>query len=227
MIPKIAHFHWAGKPLPWLRMVGLWSFARQNPDWEVRLIRTPEHIKVLDLPSYGHEADWTLYEALYEHGGFAMHTDTVFVKPVPEQWCFADFTGCSAYGQALHHICFGAAQGSLLMKDCLDRCPEINYERGYQVLGVELINGVIRRSGGVGNLNARSIAFCDMSVNALTPIPWRRPQDFWKEEPLQLPEESVGATWFGASDISKEYEPKATPDSDYAIVQLAREVLSE
>jgi hypothetical protein len=35
-IPKIAHFYWGEKTLPWLRFLTLSTFQKFNPDWEIR-----------------------------------------------------------------------------------------------------------------------------------------------------------------------------------------------
>ena len=40
MIPKRAFFLWVGYgELPWLRKLSIGSFRKQNPDWNVQLIR--------------------------------------------------------------------------------------------------------------------------------------------------------------------------------------------
>jgi len=36
-IPKIAHFYWGNKVLPYLRYLTLYSFKKYNPDWEIKL----------------------------------------------------------------------------------------------------------------------------------------------------------------------------------------------
>ena len=36
-IPKIAHFYWGNKVLPYLRYLTLYSFKKYNPDWVVNL----------------------------------------------------------------------------------------------------------------------------------------------------------------------------------------------
>ena len=35
-IPKIAHFYWGGGPLSYLRFLSIQSFAKQNPDWQIK-----------------------------------------------------------------------------------------------------------------------------------------------------------------------------------------------
>lgn len=36
-IPKIVHFYWGNKILPYLRYLTLYSFKKYNPDWEIKL----------------------------------------------------------------------------------------------------------------------------------------------------------------------------------------------
>lgn len=36
-IPKIAHFYWGNKVLPYLRYLTLYSFKKYNPDWKINL----------------------------------------------------------------------------------------------------------------------------------------------------------------------------------------------
>ena len=52
-IPKIAHFYWGNKVLPYLRYLTLYSFKKYNPDWDVNLY-TP---KILQS-----EMSWTSSE---------------------------------------------------------------------------------------------------------------------------------------------------------------------
>ena len=37
MIPLRAFFYWGGRPLPWIRRMGVLSFAKHNPNWTVEL----------------------------------------------------------------------------------------------------------------------------------------------------------------------------------------------
>lgn len=56
-IPKIAHFYWGNKELPFLRYLTIQSFHKYNPDWEIRFY----------YPKYRSEAKtWKTHEHKYE-----------------------------------------------------------------------------------------------------------------------------------------------------------------
>ena len=103
---KIAHFHWHGGPLSWLRWVTLVSFQKHNPDWEIRLHRT--HETVFGLNEKASMSDWTRYIALYESGGLAFDTDIVFVKPIPPEWLHHQHCITIKNGRPAHMAVMGA-----------------------------------------------------------------------------------------------------------------------
>lgn len=222
MIPRIAHFHWEGPPMGWLRMMGIWSFIRLNPRWEVRLHRTPDKIRKLKLPCYGNEADWTWLEMVHKHGGFALATDTVFVKPMPEEWLDADFCGCFLNDERLWHCCFGAKRRNKFIKACFDHCSNsLKAEMGYEHLGIKLLNRVFQK-------DRDSVLRCNlsrMSDSAITPVGYYEVERCWEGGELDLPDDTVGVTWFGANKLSLIYEYKAD-SGDFPITKLARKVLS-
>lgn len=45
-IPKIVHFYWGRTPLSFLRYLSVASFAKFNPDWDIRIYRVVESQKV-------------------------------------------------------------------------------------------------------------------------------------------------------------------------------------
>jgi hypothetical protein len=234
MIPKIAHFHWDGPPINWLRMRGIDSFLKMNPRWDVRIHRTPEHIRKLKLTHLANEADWTWYEALYYTGGFAMATDTVFVKPVPDEWCDADFCGTAtmASGQSrwvLYHGCMGAAQGFSLMHDCMVECEKMNHGAlAYQQMGIDLLDRVVSNNGGLSSMMRKGLKFRNVRAAAMTPIHWYEVEKCWSEDPIEMNEQTIGVTWFGGNEESKRREwDVPVLHSDSAIVKLAMEVCGD
>ena len=56
-IPKIAHFYWGNKTLPYLRYLTVFSFAKHNPDWEIRFYYPKsEHMqKVSPVPEHTYQ----------------------------------------------------------------------------------------------------------------------------------------------------------------------------
>jgi hypothetical protein len=206
VIPKIAHFHWEGKPIPWLRMMGIWTFARLNPRWEIRLHRTPDHIRERNLPCYANEADWTWIEKLYDAGGFAMPTDTVFIKPIPDEWCEGDLCGCTNGTDRLFHNCIGSVPYTEFLLECIDRCEAMVPDNlDYQAMGTLLLADVVDKMGG--------------------PVLWSEPERCWEPDPLPITDETVGVVWYGGHPVSKANEWTALEDHpDAAIVKLALEV---
>lgn len=224
MIPKIAHFHWAGRPINWMRLASIGTFAKLNPDWEVRLIRTPKHIRACKLPLYAHEADWAWYEALYEYGGFAMATDTVFVRPIPDDWCDATMNGCKNDTGILYHCCVGAEPKLDFMRICAERCAEVATQDNleYQDMGVDLMRSVANRDCSIPK------NFRDVSLNAICPVKFDEVEKCWATDDIQLAADTIGVTWFGGNEHSrdKEWEVPGKHD-DAAIVRLARRMLGE
>ena len=222
MIPKIAHFHWEGEPLNWLRMMSIYTFARLNPRWEIRLIRTPDHIRKRNLPEYAHGADWAWYEALYEHGGFAMATDTVFVKPIPDEWCDAEMCGCTNGSKNLWHCCIGSVPSTRFLSSCIDRCEKMSPDDiGYEDMGILLMKDVMASTG-------MPKKFFDYPLEAMCPVHCWDVSRCWERGQIEITDEVIGVTWFGGDDCSGEKEWE-TPGKhkDSAIVKLALEVTGD
>ena len=223
MIPKIAHFHWEGRPINWLRMMSLYTFARLNPRWEIRLLRSPDHIREKKLSRLANEADWTWLEALYEHGGFAMATDTVFVKPVPDEWCDADLCVCASGRDDFFHCCFGSIPGTTFLRDCVDSCVGLSStpNLAYQQMGVTLLNEMVRKRGGFRSMG-REMSIAYTPAEAMTPVRFHSPERCWAPEPLPITDATVGVTWFGGHPSSAEREWDVPGQhADAAIVKLA------
>ncbi len=228
MIPRIAHFHWEGKPMPWLRMMGLYTFIRLNPRWEVVLHRTPEHMRKANLPCHANEADWVWLEAVYEHGGFALATDTVFVRPMPEEWLEGDFCG-SPKNNKLYHCCFGAKKGHEFVGACVQEARQVAAISGiaYQDLGITLFDRMIEKRGGLSQMFKNNPeSFVHMETASITPVPFYEARKCWGSEDLSLPETAIGVTWFGGDKSSKTAEWGAEKTNS-AIVRLARKVIGE
>jgi len=220
VIPKIAHFHWEGQPINWLRMAGVHTFAKLNPRWEVRLVRTPDHIRARNLPLLAHEADWTWFEVLERDGGFAMATDTVFVKPIPDEWCEGDFCGCTNGTGNIFHCCIGSIPGTEFLSRCVRGCetvPPIALD--YQAMGVLMMQHTVKKMGGLGRLGR----MVDMPPEALCPVGWWQPERCWAREPLPITDDTIGVTWFGGHESNREWDIPA----DAAIVRLAHEVIGD
>lgn len=205
----------------WLRMMGVWSFIRLNPRWEVRLLRTPDNIRKLKLKCVGNEADWTWAEALYEHGGFSFGTDTIFIKPVPEEWLDADMC-CCPDGEKVWHGTLGSAPKTSFMQRYVDACRAHQTPHdGYQAYGTDMINGLLGSMGGLSTLG-NELKISRMSLDAMTPIRWSAPQKLWEGEEPKFPEDTFAVTWYGNAPCSKEREYEVPhKHADARIVRLA------
>lgn len=58
-IPKIAHFYWGEKTLPYLRFLSIWSFYKFNPDWEIRFYYPQHPYSKIDWNTHEHKFNFT------------------------------------------------------------------------------------------------------------------------------------------------------------------------
>ena len=144
-IPRVAHFYWAGGPLPWLRLQALESFHRLHPDWEVVLGSPDEQ----DLPVWARlerdsvtdpklppaaRSDVWRYWALAERGGLYADTDVVFLRSV-EGRLFGE-TGVDAWittDMGTGVPCFGAKR--VRPAGARRACLEYNFRISIGLLG--------------------------------------------------------------------------------------------
>src|SRR5690606_28717819 len=64
-IPKIAHFYWGNKQMPFMRYLSLYSFSKLNPDWEIKLHVPTLRKEHLDVTWKTHEhrgGDHSIFE---------------------------------------------------------------------------------------------------------------------------------------------------------------------
>lgn len=55
IIPKIAHFYWGEKTLPYMRYLTISSFARYNPEWKIKLYTPTIGSSSITWPSHEHK----------------------------------------------------------------------------------------------------------------------------------------------------------------------------
>lgn len=220
MIPKIAYFHWSGDgpTMSWLRTVSIVSFAKFNPEWEIRLIRTPQHIRDRKLKFLGQEADWSWWEALLENGGFQVATDIVFVNPVPGDWLKGPLAcNTRGSGSVFQFAMLGCERGNEFMRNVVRRCYEVaNGEHpSYQAFGTEMLQGLGLPPGPI----------TEIPMSALCHYDHTKVGSLWFPGQLDLPQEAIGVHWYGGHELSKAAELAAGPNSDYAITDLAKSVM--
>lgn len=219
MIPKIAHFHWAGKPMNWLRWASLRTFEKFHPDYEIRIIRTPDDIRErcdeLGL-SYAHQADWSWYRALATTGGWQIATDVVFVSRIPDEWNERDLCVCTNGTKHIYQFAaMGACAGNRFFALCDERCRAVvSNEIGYQGLGVDMLQAMNVPSQ---NNPQPMDSFCPIQCDSIPLL--------WSYEALNLPPNVVGVHWYGGHEMSKHAEWNDPESSDSAIVRLAKEML--
>jgi hypothetical protein len=220
MIPKIAYFHWAGDgpPMSWLRTVSVISFAKLNPEWEIRIIRTPKLVRNWKLACYGNEADCAWWMALAEHGGFQVATDIVFFKPVPEEWLVGPMA-CNTNGlrSIQQFAMLGCEKDNPFMAHAARRCEEVfgSNDKDYQAFGTTLLKSIASHMG----------QFTEIPMSALCHYDHNRVGPLWNSGKLDFPEEAIGIHWYGGHVLSKQNEPHARSDSGYALTDLARSVM--
>lgn len=234
MIPKLAHFHWAGGPMSWLRWAGVQTFHALNPDWQVRLIRSDPEPVAAGINLYG-QADVTWWRTLRDHGGFVFSTDVVFLEPIPQAWLQAPLaitTRASAHPKrgATHSVFHAAGIGAVPHHDFFtlaaaaaekaiaDYDPDLGErfapgEPSFQHFGVDLLNTIPLRP-----------PLLRIPEAALCPVPWNQVEPLWGVASVPLPKGTIGVHWFGGHPMSRELEPVAH-ETDCFIGRLAWSLL--
>ena len=222
MIPKIAHFHWTGGPMSWLRTVSIASFKKFNPDWEIRLHDTHPHVKQYGL-RYCQQADWTWWKALGEYGGFQVATDIVFVRPVPDDWLSCDMNACTRETSAVYQFAMmGAIAGHPYIVEADRRCQEMAegahaFHELDQLMGIDMLRTIhpeLLRSGRFFDQPMGALCrFSPYDVNAL-----------WNSGDISLEPNVIGVHWYGGHPRSKAEEPIAMPGHPSFLVKLAQRV---
>ena len=220
MIPKIAHFHWdgSGPSMSWLRLVSISSFAKFNPTWEIRLIRSAPQTEGHGL-NYGQKADLSWWLALEEHGGFQVATDIVFFKPVPDDWLDADLCANASNGGAVYQFAMlGAKPHHPFMRAAVTeglKRIEGNRVKDYQDLGVWLLKDLCQDMGECKELPMS--ALCHYNSFSVDPL--------WHVlSTLSFPDVAIGCHWYGGHTTSQEFERDTTALSPYPIAKLAASV---
>lgn len=239
MIPRRAFFLWVGDDeLPWLRQLALDSFRKQNPDWQVDLIRVPEKVDLLAAQS----TDIFRYCELATTGGMYFDTDIVFFRPVPDKWLDADVAvtldkslfqyepglkhaspenehkpgfnnlammGASPTNPFFDHVYRAAlARYEWLAEDNVDVKKLI-----YQAFGTELLN---REFYGRTQDEIAEMFDCrivNVPANVVLPVPWYHSFKLFNGTPFEPPEETIGVHWFGGSVDAKRYCQQMTRET--------------
>ncbi len=213
MIPKIAWFHWEPprdgkhKEMSWLRKRGIESFRQHNPSWDVRVISTPDDIKARKLHRLPKEGDWSVWRMLRHHGGWLVHSDAIYIKPIPDEWLDYDIAaqvyekgGYAAWkmmrwGDIQQIPALGIIPNHKFMIEVEDLCASSPDEE-YQNYGIQLLAAVVHKeAGGIyryGNVfNFGREAFCPYYFNK------EDVRQLWGAETKPThPDSSIAVHWY-------------------------------
>ncbi len=225
MIPKIAWIHWHDlHNIPWLRAQSIRTFKKYNPTWAVNVIDTPPGIRKHGM-GYAHEADWTRWRTLEEHGGFIIESDTITLAPIPDEWLDCDICAQVRKGNIYQMAALGVVPGNGLMVRLDEACSRGAFilsgmtEHGQQ-LGVDLLKKVtlnnVRHFGSIYNMPQDG--YCCYNWN-------QDPFDLWTEQgpAEQIPKRAIGIHWYGGHKRSRECEETACESGKSWLERKARE----
>jgi len=226
MIPRIAWMHWSqnGPKMSWLRKRAVTTFERHNPSWKVNLIETPDDIASIPGIGVSHEADWTCWRTLAQHGGFVFDTDIVHVAPVPDEWLDAELCAqlCAEKKDVFQFAGIGSVPGNELMVKAEQLCEEsarASTPIGWETFGIPLLRritqGKIVKDYGAINMPRR--AFCHYNWTNDT-------EEMWSElgPNKSMHRDVVGVHWYGGHHTSRVCEPSCSPDGGSWLERLAR-----
>ena len=200
--------------MSWMRMVSIASFKKYNPTWEIRLHDTPADIRSHGL-MYGQEADWTWWRMLEAYGGFAVASDIVFVRPVPDEWLDCGINGCVNNSRGIYqNAMVGAVPWHPYITHVVVHCDSMAKLRptGYQDFGVNLLQRIGKKE--LDDLY-------DQPMDALCYFKHTEVDALWSDEHFDLPDSTIGIHWYGGHIRSKAEEPEAMPGDTEYIVRLA------
>lgn len=208
MIPRIAHFYWAGKPMSALRAASIQSFKQHNPEWEVRVHGHKHEDKYRDIIL---ESDLMRYTVLHGVGGYYFDTDIIFRRPIPDSWLQHD-NACVMYdGGVVRGVAIlGAKPGSVFFK----RLAEAALERSrspivcdFQALGVKLVHNLTGPSHDMREYAANcGEGMWNIPHAAFFPVDWCFVELLWSPGYPDLTNDTIGIHWFGGDRLSQEYE---------------------
>ena len=225
MIPKIAWFHWdSATEMSWLRKRGIETFKEQNPSWDIRVIDTPKEIAERELYRIQKTGDWAIWRMLRKHGGFLIHSDAIYLNPIPDEWLGHDICA-QLYRRGyvapwkrmivddVHQIpAFGIVPNHQFMIDVDNEC-ENRRDNEFQNLGIQMLRTVTERkpireyTSSIHNIHKDE--FCFFGWGNVGPL-WERLKDDRTWDEGNYPRYAIGIHWYGGNEQSKllEYDAK-------------------
>ena len=203
--------------MSWLRQRCAETFVQHNPDWELRVVTTPDDMAHHSGLCEAHKADWHRWRLLAAHGGLAIDSDIIWTNPIPDEWLDCDL--CAQYtasGDIYQMAAIGTVPGHKLAVDAERYCeknsgrvakhtkdPFNPDDSVYQEFGVvalaKITQHAIWRLGSLCRISHEDLCFYDWANG---------PRQVWGDDaPLQeLPETAIGVHWYGGSKESKKHE---------------------
>ena len=215
MIPKRAWFYWgswSGVPMSWLRRQSVETFQRFNPSWECAFIHRGVPIGPPSLRGSVLSSDRERYAQLAETGGMYFDTDIIFTAPIPEEWLSKDNCIVSRDGKSQGIAVLGSKPGSKFFAGLVHDCDERLKSKvilAYQSLGIKLFVGKDTRQ--MASVVGESLY--EIPIELMFPVPWGGVEQLWSDINIPVRPDAVGVHWFGGDELSREYEPKITPDT--------------
>ena len=133
MIPKIIHYCWFGtKPIPKDYQGYIDGWKKLMPDYKIMLWNeenSPMHLpylqSALKYKKWANLSNFVRIYALYHYGGIYMDTDMEVLKSLDDFRQYGSFLGLELGGKegenlVVNNAIFGAEQGHLFIKKCMD-----------------------------------------------------------------------------------------------------------
>ena len=216
--------HWHDpQNMPWLRAQSVRTFRKYNPTWDLRVIGTPADIAEKGL-EYAQEADWTWWRMLHDHGGFLVASDVISLRPIPDEWRYADLCVQTRGGNVFQFAALGAAKDNGLMQCAEEACEGLapivasKNRNVYQALGVNLLSNLtcdhIEQFGSIYEMPESAFCFYDWAADV---------NSMWTVEgPTKyLPDDAIGVHWYGGHDESRIRESTAREGGPSWLERLA------
>jgi hypothetical protein len=146
-------------------------------------------------------------------------TDIIFTAPIPEAWLSRDNCIVSRDGLCQGVAVLGSKPGSQFFASLVQDCDERLKQKtilAYQSLGIKLFVGKDTRHMAKDTRHMAAVhgeSLYEIPIELMFPVPWAGVEQLWSDISLPVKPDAVGVHWFGGDELSREFEPKITPDT--------------
>lgn len=238
MIPKIAHFYWGNSVMPFMRVLTILSFKKQNPDWEIRLYspkilssslpwKTGEHTYSINAADYSHLLDDIPIVVDMTNYGFSNQLSevrksdiirTYFLKEPGGLWSDMDIIYFKPINLDLNqeaYFCY-SENGIHHIGFLLGAPGNKPFTQLFEVCKKSAPNSAYQAFGSdmYKRIIGSNFPYKNLSTNVVYPLIWGPVVSKLVEniEP-NFPQETIGVHWYAASPIVGSYINKVTPES--------------